>query len=151
MTVTMPPYEAKIPRDDRPAGGWLTAEQELAAALEGQGPHLAKDLAKELGPDRTARLAQVVRRAVAVGIKRRADEEAAKRIAGAYELLVDGLEHVDPECVSPEAQPARVCRICQCTDEDGCLIHEDGRLTGVCTWVEADLCSECQPKAATRG
>lgn len=31
--------------------------------------------------------------------------------------------------------PAGVCRMCGCTDEDAC---PEG-----CTWVQADLCSEC--------
>lgn len=31
---------------------------------------------------------------------------------------------------------ARMCRVCGCTDQDGC--------PGGCWWVEADLCSACQ-------
>jgi hypothetical protein len=72
VTVTAPgPYEAKIPRTDAPAGGYPTAEQELANALEGQAPTLARELAGLLGPVRTVKLAQAIGRAVAVGINRR--------------------------------------------------------------------------------
>ncbi len=41
---------------------------------------------------------------------------------------LDGMEEVDDEGV-----PA--CRVCGCTDEDGC--------PGGCWWVEPDLCSRC--------
>jgi hypothetical protein len=101
MTLTTPPYEAKIPRNDPPAGGWLTAEQELAAALEGQAPRLARTVAEKLSPLQTAELTQAIRRAVAVGIRRRAEQEAADRLAGVYAQLVDGLAHVECEAVEP--------------------------------------------------
>jgi hypothetical protein len=106
VTVTAPgPYEAKIPRTDTPAGGYTTAEQELANALEGTAPRLAHDVAELLGPYRTVELARVVRRAVAVGINRRADAEVADRMQGLYVVLEDGLQKVDPDCVAPEAKP----------------------------------------------
>lgn len=126
-----------------------TAGDELAAALEGQAPRLSRLVFDRLGPAHTAELAQVVRRAVAVGIKRRADRETADRLTGLQDLLVAGLDQVTDGCTTPEVEAERACRVCQCTDEDGCLIHDDGRLTGVCWWVEADLCSECQRKAKT--
>lgn len=102
MTAVAPLYQAKIPRNDTPEGGYRTAEQELADAFEGQAPHLAKELAELLGPARTAKLAQVIHRAVAVGIKRHTDEQLGERLAGLWEVLEDGLRLVEPDCVSPE-------------------------------------------------
>lgn len=102
MTVTAGPYEAKFPRTDAPAGGYPTAEQELANALEGQAPTLARELAGLLGPVRTVKLAQAIGRAVAVGINRRAEVALADRMHGLYELLEDGLRLVEPDCVAPE-------------------------------------------------
>jgi len=118
--------------DERPH--YLTAEQELAAALEGQGPRLAHDVADLLGPERTARLAQVVRRAVAVGIKRRADQETADRLHGVYELLEDGLRLVEPDCVAPELG-AGTCR-CARTD----CRNPVGVLGSLCDMCEAEGC-----------
>lgn len=103
MTITVGPYEAKLPRADAPAGGYPTAEQELANALEGQAPTLARELAGLLGPVRTVKLAQAIGRAVAVGINRRADAELADRMHGLYAVLEDGLQMVEPDCVAPEA------------------------------------------------
>ncbi len=34
-----------------------------------------------------------------------------------------------------------VCRVCGCTDEEGC--------EGGCQWVEPDLCSQCVPNTAS--
>lgn len=102
MTITAGPDEAKIPRADAPAGGYPTAEQELATALEGQAPMLARELAGLLGPVRTVKLAQAIGRAVAVGINRRADAELADRMHGLYVVLEDGLQKVDPDCEAPE-------------------------------------------------
>jgi len=92
--------------DERPH--YLTAQQELVEALEGQGPRLSQKVAEKLGPALTAELAQVIRRAVAVGIRRRAEQETADRLHGVYELLEQGLELVEPDCVSPEA-PSKPC------------------------------------------
>jgi hypothetical protein len=36
----------------------------------------------------------------------------------------------------------RRCRVCRCTDEDGC--------DGGCSWVEPDLCSACVPPPQAR-
>lgn len=100
-TIVRGPYEAETPRDDRPAGGWLTAEAELAAALEGQAPRLAHDVAELIGPHRAAQLAQAISRAVAVGIKRRGHLELADRLAGLEHLLFDGLNQII-ECTTSE-------------------------------------------------
>jgi hypothetical protein len=105
VTVTAGPYEAKFPRADAPAGGYPTAEQELATALEGQAPTLARELAGLLGPVRTVKLAQAIGRAVAVGINRRAEAELADRMHGLYAVLEDGLQMVEPDCVAPEQEP----------------------------------------------
>lgn len=124
MTVTATgPYEAKFPRADAPAGGYPTAEQELATALEGQAPTLARELAGLLGPVRTVKLAQAIGRAVAVGIKRRADAELAERMHGLYAVLEDGLEKVEPDCVAPEYPMTCVhCgRVDHCDGCGGCL------------------------------
>lgn len=102
MTITAGPYEAKIPRDERPTGGWPTAQQELAAALEGQAPRLSKTIAEILGPARTAELALVVRRAVAVGIRRRVDQETSDRLECVYDMLASGLNQIAPECEAIE-------------------------------------------------
>lgn len=113
MTVTAPgPYEAKISRADTPAGGYRSAEQELADALEGQAPRLAHDVAGLLGPARTAQLAQVIHRAVAVGIKRRAAQETAVLVSGAYDLLVQGLDQVTDGCTTPEIEGEQEIEIC---------------------------------------
>lgn len=96
------PVPAERPR-------YRTAEQELADALEGQAPRLAHDVAELLGPARTARLAQTVRRAVAVGIRRRAEQETAERVAGMYDLLVDGLNQITECTTSEDEQPAARC------------------------------------------
>lgn len=81
-----------------------TAGEELAAALEGQAPRLSKLVFDRLGPAHTAELAQVVRRAVAVGIRRRAEEQVRDQLAGAYELLVTGLDQVTDGCTTPETE-----------------------------------------------
>lgn len=107
MTITAPLYEAKIPRDDRPAGGWPTAQQELAAALEGQAPRLSKTLAEKLGPAQTAELAQVIKRAVAVGIRRRAEVELTDRLTGLYAVLADGLDQVTDGCTTADDEADR--------------------------------------------
>ena len=86
-----------------------TAEQELAAALEGTAPRLAHDVAGLLGPHRTAELAQVIRRAVAVGIRRRGEQTAAEVVAGAYELLVAGLDQVTDGTTSDDESPLVLC------------------------------------------
>lgn len=104
MTITAGPYEAKLPRTDAPAGGYPTAEQELANALEGQAPTLARELAGLLGPVRTVKLAQAIGRAVAVGINRRAERRTADLVAGAYDLMVAGLDQVTDGCSTPEAE-----------------------------------------------
>lgn len=103
-TVAAGPYEAKIPRNDLPRPNWQTAAEDLADALEGQGPHLAKVIASEIGPKQTAALAQVVRRAVAVGIKRRADQDTADRLTGLQDLLMEGLDQVTDGCTTPEVE-----------------------------------------------
>lgn len=82
--------------------GFTTAREELALALEGQAPRLSRLVFDRLGPAHTAELAQVVRRAVAVGIRRRLDAELADRMHGLYAVLEDGLEMVEPDCVAPE-------------------------------------------------
>ena len=81
-----------------------TAEQELASALEGTAPRLAHDVAGLLGPHRTAELAQVIRRAVAVGIRRRGEQTTAELVAGAYDLLIDGLNQVTDGCSTSEVE-----------------------------------------------
>ena len=101
MTTITPLYQAKIPRTDAPAGGYLTAEQELAAALEGQAPALAREVAGLIGPGRTVNLARAISRAVAVGIRRRGEQATAELVAGAYDLLVDGLNQIT-ECTTSE-------------------------------------------------
>lgn len=94
------PYSSGNPvPDERPR--FKTAEQELADALEGQAPRLAHDVAALLGPERTARLAQVVHRAVAVGIRRRAEQETADRLIGVRDLLFEGLNQIT-ECTTSE-------------------------------------------------
>lgn len=93
------PYSSGI-RTAKP----LTAGEELALALEGQAPRLSKLVFDRLGPAHTAELAQVIRRAVAVGIRRRADQEVTDRLAGAYDLLVSGLDQVTDGCTTPEAE-----------------------------------------------
>lgn len=85
-----------------PAPTYQTAQQDLADALEGQAPHFSKTIATEAGPMHTAELAKVIRRAVAVGIRRRAEQETADRMHGAYELLVAGLNQVTDGCSTPE-------------------------------------------------
>ena len=79
-----------------------TAEQELAAAFEGQAPMLARDLAERLGPHRTVMLARAVGRAVAVGIKRRVDVQTTERLVGLYDVLAAGLDQVTDGCTTPE-------------------------------------------------
>ncbi len=37
----------------------------------------------------------------------------------------------------------RECRVCECTDEWGCLVPGDRGLLDACEWVEDDLCSAC--------
>ena len=81
-----------------------TAEQELSTALEGTAPRLAHDVAEMLGPHRTAELAKVIRRAVAVGIRRRAEQTTAELVAGAYDLLVTGLDQVTDGCTTSEVE-----------------------------------------------
>ncbi|MET9313802.1 hypothetical protein ABZX12_18475 [Kribbella sp. NPDC003505] len=83
---------------------FTTAQEELAAALEGQAPRLSKLVFDRLGPAQTAELAQVIRRAVAVGIRRRADERVQQLVSGAYDLLVDGLNQVTDGCTTAEAE-----------------------------------------------
>jgi hypothetical protein len=92
-----------------PVPSYQTAQQELAAAFEGQAPHFSKTIADRLGPTTTAELAQVIRRAVAVGIRRRADQMAADRLAGAYDLLVAGLDQVTDGCTTPETEQLVLC------------------------------------------
>lgn len=109
MTETITPlYEAKIPRTDTPEHGYTTAEQELANALEGTAPRLAHDVAELLGPYRTVELARVVRRAVAVGIRRRAEQELAERLTGLYDVLASGLDQVTDGCATPEDEQAAI-------------------------------------------
>ena len=124
------PYSSgNPPAVDRPR--FRTAEQELADALEGQAPRLSKTVAELLGPARTAELAQVVRRAVAVGIRRRADQETAGRLEGVYDMLASGLNQIAPECEAIE-QPTEPC------------VHRwepfwDGSLG----YTETDRCTRC--------
>lgn len=96
--MTVAPHEVKIPRND------FTAVEELAAALEGQAPALARSVAEKIGPLLTVNLAQAIGRAVAVGINRRAEQRTAEVVAGAYELMVAGLDQVTDGCTTPEAQ-----------------------------------------------
>lgn len=39
----------------------------------------------------------------------------------------------------------RTCRVCGCTEDNGCVT-----LSGRCHWVEADLCSACLERAANK-
>lgn len=111
--------EGPAPHGSGEPSGFTTAREELAAALEGQAPRLSRLVFDRLGPAHTAELAQVVRRAVAVGIRRRADLEVRESLAGAYELLVAGLDQVTDGCTTPEAEadpepeqpPISWCRI----------------------------------------
>lgn len=98
--VARGPYEAKIPRDDRPRGGYKTAEQELAEALEGTAPHLVNIVAGKVGPQRTLELAKAVRRATTLAVRR----HAAEQLAGALALVEQGLDGIPTECVTPEAE-----------------------------------------------
>ena len=41
----------------------------------------------------------------------------------------------------------RSCRICGCTDDNACVDEETGE---TCTWVEDDLCSNCEPMAVKK-
>jgi hypothetical protein len=43
----------------------------------------------------------------------------------------------------PPAVPrtAGICRICDCTDHEGCLLNLDPLVT--CSWAESDLCTRC--------
>lgn len=81
-----------------------SARDELAEALEGQGPRLSQLVFDRLGPAQTAQLAQVIRRAVAVGIRRRSAADARVVVAGAYDLLVSGLDQVTDGYTNPEAE-----------------------------------------------
>lgn len=87
-----------------PHPGYQTAREDLADALEGQAPRLSRLVFDRLGPAHTAELAQVIRRAVAVGIRRRADERTAELVAGAYDLLLAGLDQVTDGCTTPEVE-----------------------------------------------
>lgn len=111
--------------------GFTTAREELALALEGQAPALSKLVFDRLGPAHTAELAQVVRRAVAVGIRRRAAGEVQERLEGAYDLLVEGLNQItDCEAIEddrPGDCPHEICRL--------------GHDAGQCGW-----CPECHPE-----
>jgi hypothetical protein len=118
--------------DERPR--YRTAEQELADALMGVAPHLAHEVACDLGPARTAQLAKAIDRAVAKAFRDHVDQEVAERLHGLWELVQAGAEGIPAECGT--AEEVRACRVCGCTDEDGC---EFG-----CWWVGPDLCSGCQ-------
>lgn len=96
--------EGPAPHGSGEASGFTTAREELAAALEDQAPRLSKLVFDRLGPAHTAELAQVVRRAVAVGIRRRAQEQLQERLEGAYDLLVAGLDQVTDGCTTPEVE-----------------------------------------------
>lgn len=82
--------------------GFTTAREELALALEGQAPRLSRLVFDRLGPAHTAELALVVRRAVAVGIRRRAAGEVQERLEGAYDLLLTGLDQITDGCTTGE-------------------------------------------------
>lgn len=96
--------EGPAPHGSGEPTNFQTAREELAAALEGQAPRLSRLVFDRLGPAHTAELAQVIRRAVAVGIKRRADEQVRESLAGAYDLLATGLDQVTDGCTTPEVE-----------------------------------------------
>jgi hypothetical protein len=99
-TVTTPgPYEAKVPRNDPPRGGYRTAEQELAEALEGTAPHLTRTVAGLIGPQRTAELAKAVARATDLAVRRHAFEHLAQALV----LVEQGLGGIPAECETPES------------------------------------------------
>lgn len=129
--VETPPYEAKIPRDNPPRGGYKTAEQELSDALEGTAPALSRTVAGLVGPARTAELAKAIVRATDLAVRR----HAMDKLADALAVVEEALDEMPPECVSPERACSWTCRVCGCTDETACF--------GGCYWVAQDLCSQC--------
>lgn len=99
MTTTAPgPYEAKVPRDDRPKGGYRTAEQELSDALEGTAPALSRTVASLIGPARTIELARAVKRATNLAVRRHAFEHVAEALA----IVEAGVDGIPPECEAIE-------------------------------------------------
>lgn len=125
MTVTAPgPYEAKFPRDDRPRGGYKTAEQELAEALEGTAPHPVNVVAGLVGPARTLELAKVVRRATTLAVRRRAAEHLADALA-AVDTAIDGI------CMCPDYEEAvDGLDLCRC-GHTGFMHGPTGACTGL--------------------
>lgn len=50
----------------------------------------------------------------------------------------------------PEPDGIKQCRVCGCTDENACMIRDDGGFKP-CYWVEDDLCSACVGRTNTGG
>lgn len=67
---------------------------------------------------------------------------AAMGYAGAWTLLADSWENelVKASAYGETQVDVRTCRVCQCTDDEGCAVVPG------CWWVEDDLCSACQLK-----
>lgn len=99
MTTVAPgPYEAKIPQNDRPKGGYRTAEQELSEALEGTAPVLARTVSGLIGPARTVELARAVKRATNLAVRRHAFEHLEQALV----IVEEGLDGIPPECEAIE-------------------------------------------------
>lgn len=102
MTITTPgPYEAKIPRNDRPRGGYRTAEQELSEALEGTAPALTRTVSGLIGPARSVELAKAIRRATDLAVRR----HAMDKLSGALAVVEAALDDMPPECEAVEQGP----------------------------------------------
>lgn len=98
-TVAPGPYEAKVPRNDPPRGGYRTAEQELADALEGTAPHLTNVVAGLIGPQRTAELAKAIARATDLAVRRHAFDHLEQALV----IVEQGLDGIPAECGTPES------------------------------------------------
>lgn len=92
-----------------------------------------------------------------MGVDRYIDRRAACRpFEAAHSLLGERLEMQILEAVpalrgSELPVPAcvgRLCRVCGCTDEDGCYVGGPGLM---CGWLEDDLCSACSSAAQPAG
>lgn len=93
--------------DERPH--YRTAEQELAAALEGTAPALTKAVAQLCGNAKTVELAKAIARATDLAVRRRADESTAERLAALYELVEAGVDGI-PDSATDEAHLEQVSR-----------------------------------------
>lgn len=124
-----------MPQSQVPTPGAYLKHRRTAAGLS------VRDVARRLATE--PRLAEHVRAELLELIEADAAPMSfytvvALRAAYPFDLQV--LDRLAAIALGMDVDPPRLCRICACSDHDGCAPAESGRS---CSWWDEDLCTGC--------